>query len=180
VYCENAGTTQADPCPATVGGLPATSFWGAELGCDPYFTDWTQYDLVHIWNEGIIPGAAYAIQVVDETCSLASEDSYSTALTLTQSTWADLVSDCTTTPCGPPNGSTGIVDVTAVLDKFKNLTGNVQKVRADIEGSPAGDHRIPDRAINISDVTYCLGAFLGESYPAPGFPAPSPPPSCSP
>jgi hypothetical protein len=66
-----------------------------------------------------------------------------------------------------------------VLDKFKNLNGNVKKVRADIEGSPAGDHRIPDQSINISDVTYCLGAFLGEGYPPTGFPAPSDPPFCA-
>jgi hypothetical protein len=71
-----------------------------------------------------------------------------------------------------------IVDVTAQLDKWKNLPGNIQKVRGDIEGSPAGDHRIPDQATAITDVTYCLGAFLGESYPGPGFPPPSPPPSC--
>jgi hypothetical protein len=97
---------------------------------------------------------------------------------MTQSVWADLVQDCTTIPCKPPDGSTGIVDVTAVLDKFKNLPGNVIKARADLEGSPAGDHRIPDQAINITDVTYCLGAFLGETYPPPGFPAPGDPPVC--
>ncbi len=180
VYCENAGVAQADPCPEVVGELPSVDFWGAGLGCDPYFTDWTAYDVVHVWNEGIIPGASYDIQVVDDTCSLASEESYSTALTLTQSGWADLIQDCTTTPCKPPDGSTGIVDVTAILDKWKNLPGNVKKVRADIEGSPGGDHRIPDQAINITDVTYCLGAFLGETYPPPGFPTPSDPPACSP
>ena len=99
---------------------------------------------------------------------------------MTQSVWADLVQDCTTTPCKPPDGTTAIADVTAVLDKFKNLQGNVTKVRADIEGSPAGDHRIPDQSINITDVTYCLGAFLGETYPPPGFPAPGNPPVCGP
>ncbi len=179
-YCENAGVAQDDPCPDAVGGLPSTGFWGADLGCDPYFTDWTLYDTVHVWNEGIVPDATYDIQVVDETCSLAAEEDYSPALPMTQSAWSDLISNCTTTPCGPPDGSTGIVDVTAVLDKWKNLPGNVQKVRADIEGSPAGDHRVPDQAINITDVTYCLGAFLGDTYPAPGFPAPSDPPLCGP
>jgi hypothetical protein len=176
VFCENAGVPQATTCPISAGDLPRNWFWGAQLGCDPYLTDWTQYDIVHVFNEGIIPGASYDIQVVDSSCSLTSEASYSSTLTLAQSTWADLVQDCTTTPCKPPDGSTGIVDVTAVLDKFKNLSGNVMKVRADLEGSPSGDHRIPDQAINITDVTYCLGAFLGDTYPAPGFPPPSDPP----
>ena len=77
-----------------------------------------------------------------------------------------------------PNGVTGIMDVTAILDKWKNMPGNVTKARVDIEGSPSGDHRLPDQSINITDVTYCLGAFLGNTYPAPGFPPPSDPPLC--
>jgi hypothetical protein len=177
-YCENSGTVQGEPCPPQVGGLPRTWFWGAELGCDAHVTNWTQYDVVHVWDEGIIPAGEYDIQVIDASCSFEVEGNYSLPLSLVQSDWADLVQDCTTIPCGPPNGDTGIVDVTAILDKYKNLPGNVQKVRADIEGSPAGDHRIPDQAINITDVTYCLGAFLGETYPAPGFPPPSPAPVC--
>ncbi len=179
-YCENAGTSQADPCPTTVGELPSASFWGAQLGCDPHFGDWTQYDLVHVWHEGIIPDGVYELQVLDSTCSPEMEDGYSEVLTVTQSGWADLINNCTTIPCGPPDGNTGIVDVTAVLDKWKNLPGNVKKVRADLEGSPGGDHRLPDQAINITDVTYCLGAFLGDTYPPFGFPPPSDPPSCSP
>ncbi len=179
-YCENAGVAQLSPCPPAVGGLPSMEFWGARLGCDPYWTDWSQYDIVHVWDEGIVPDGVFDIQVVENSCPLAEEDGYSTAMTLTQSAWADLIQDCSTTPCKPPDGSTGIVDVTAILDKWKNLPGNVQKVRADIEGSPAGDHRIPDQSINITDVTYCLGAFLGDTYPGPGFPAPGNPPTCSP
>ncbi len=182
VYCENAGVSQPIPpateCPMAAGGLPQNWFWGAGLGCDPHWTDWTAYDVVHVFNEGIIPGGEYDIQVIDSTCSLDVDDNYSDALTMTQSAWADLIQDCTTTPCKPPDGSTGIVDVTAILDKWKNLPGNVKKVRADIEGSPGGDHRLPDQAINITDVTYCLGAFLGDTYPGPGFPLPSDPPDC--
>ena len=55
VYCENAGAVQTAPCPVGVGGLPQTWFWGASLGCDPYWTDWTQYDMVHVYDEGIVP-----------------------------------------------------------------------------------------------------------------------------
>ena len=67
-------------------------------------------------------------------------------------------------PCLPPDGTVGVTsDVTAILDKFKNLPGAVAKARADIE--PA----LPDQRINITDVTYCLDGFLGLPYP---FPAP--------
>jgi hypothetical protein len=165
-------------CPEVVGDLPSTTFWAAELDCDPVFTDWTAYDVVHVSNEGIIPGGVYGIQVVDDTCSLNAEESYSAPLTLTQSGWADLVVDCSTTPCGPPDGITAIVDVTAILDKYKNLPGNVTKARADIEGCPAGNCPVVDQLINISDVTYCLAAFLGDPYPPLGFPSPGDPPVC--
>jgi hypothetical protein len=175
-YCENSGTRQGAPCPIQVGDLSSTTLWASEMDCTPYYTDWTQYGVVHVFDEGITPGGVYDIQVINSAASLVIESNYSDPLTMIQSTWADLVKDCTTTPCGPPDGTTGIVDVSAVLDKFKNLTGNVIKARADLEGSPSGDHRIPDQMINITDVTYCLGAFLGQTYPAPGFPAPRPKP----
>jgi hypothetical protein len=188
VYCENAGTVQEWPfhCFNPLE-IPDQEFLGATAGCDPYYTDWT-YDYegwfvpqpaVHVFHEGIVPGGIYRVQLIDEHCSIDVEEYYSEQLVVTMSRWGDVVKDCTTHPCGPPDGNVGIVDVTAVLDKFKNYYGCVQKARADLEGSPAGDHRVPDQAINITDVTYCLGAFLGETYPAPGFPPPSPPP-CQP
>ncbi len=186
MYCENGGAVSPPPdCPSGVGGLPQTWFWGARLGCDPHFDFWSDYDMVHVFDEGIVPGGDYYLAVIEAGCMVPSDwetdpTLWSPFVLWTQSSWADLIEDCSTTPCKPPDGSTGIVDVTAVLDKWKNLPGNVKKVRADIEGSPAGDHRLPDQQINITDVTYCLGAFLGQQYPGPGFPDPSQPPDCGP
>lgn len=189
VYCEGGRTTPpyGDPawCTAAVGGLPRLWFWGAHLGCEPYFTDWSDRDqfpesgfdpVVHVFHEGIVPGATYTVQLIDSTCDIGQESDYSEPMPVTMSKWGDVVKDCTTFPCGPPDGSTGIVDVTAILDKYKRITGNVIKARADLEGSPSGDARIVDQSINITDVTFCLGAFLGATYPPPGFPPPSPPP----
>jgi hypothetical protein len=183
LYCENAGQSSG-ACSNQVGGLPSVDFLGATLGCERYMTDWTQYDVVHVFHEGIIPRGEYDVDIVEAGCIAAIPDwetnpeAWSPFVRWTQSKWADCVQDCTTTPCKPPDGSAAIADVTAILDKFKNLQGNVIKARADIEGSPAGDHRLPDQSINITDVTYCLGSFLGEQYPGPGFPPPSPPPVC--
>ncbi len=181
-YCENAGMSQPVPpatsCSHTVGGLPQTWFWGATLGCDPWWGDWTQYDVVHVFHEGIIPSAVYDIQVVEAGCALSQESSYSDPLRATTSAWGDAVGDCTTIPCGPPDGNKNLQDMTAFVDKWKNKPGNLTKARMDIEGSPAGDHRVPDQAACITDWTYCLGAFLGDTYPGPAFPLPSPPPGC--
>jgi formylglycine-generating enzyme required for sulfatase activity len=180
ICCEGAGVSCTPYCPTHVGGLPRIDFWAATLQCEPWWGDWTYYGAwpIHTYHEGIVPGAVYDIQVVEEGCDLADESSYSDPYRASTSRWGDVAGDCTTVPCSVPNDIAGIIDVTTVLDKFKNLPGNVIKARVDLEGSAAGDHRVPDRAINITDVTYCLGAFLGDSYPALGFPPPSGPPVC--
>ena len=49
-------------------------------------------------------------------------------------------------------------DVTAVLVKFQNV-GGPEKARSDMEPSNV------DFLINISDVTFVLNAFSGETYP---------------
>ncbi len=67
-------------------------------------------------------------------------------------------------------------DVTAVLDKFRNLEppdvscAPVSKTRADL------DWETPNQLIDISDATCCLDAFRGWSYPPPSFTPPGPPP----
>ncbi|UCC31164.1 MAG: hypothetical protein JSU86_02585 [Phycisphaerales bacterium] len=96
---------------------------------------------------------------------------------MTMSPWGDLIRNCTTCPCGPADGTVGIpTDVTAVLDKFKNLAPPtfpchaVTKVRADL------DWETPNQRIDISDVTFCLDAFRGFGYPPDAFADPQPPP----
>ncbi|UCC30253.1 MAG: hypothetical protein JSU86_18895, partial [Phycisphaerales bacterium] len=95
---------------------------------------------------------------------------------VTMSRWGDVVRSCATWPCTPPDGVVGIpTDVTALLDKFKNLgppTFNpaLRKARADL------DWETPNKRIDISDVTFCLDAFRGVLYPPPAFAAPQPPP----
>ena len=67
-------------------------------------------------------------------------------------------------------------DVTAVLDKFRNLEppevvcAPVSKTRAD------HDWETPNQLIDISDATCCLDAFRGVPYPPPSFTPPGPPP----
>lgn len=82
---------------------------------------------------------------------------------MTTSLWGDLLETCAVTPCSPPNGEVGIpTDVTAVLDKFKNLEGAPIKARCDLEPDS------PDLAVNISDVSAALDAFRGFPYPFDG------------
>ncbi|UCC30584.1 MAG: hypothetical protein JSU86_20610 [Phycisphaerales bacterium] len=162
MYCENAGKKRP-PCPP---GQPMTEFKAATLQCNAEVREWSAEGVVHVFHEGIIPGGVYHVQAVDKTCELDLDSSYSDPLIVQMSPWGDLVTDCTTCPCGPPDGVVGIpTDVTAVLDKFRNLAPPsvpcpaVSKVRADL------DWATPNQRVDISDVTFCLDAFRGFEYP---------------
>ncbi|UCC29966.1 MAG: FG-GAP repeat protein, partial [Phycisphaerales bacterium] len=165
-FCENAGKT-TPPCPAA---QPSDEFTAATLQCEPHFRDWSVVGYFHVYHEGIIPGGRYQIQAVEESCDIGLEESYSAPLELTMSRWGDLVRDCTTCPCGAPDGTVGIpTDVTAALDKFKNLEppsipcAAVTKARADL------DWETPNQRVDISDVTFSLDAFRGAQYPPESF-----------
>jgi hypothetical protein len=169
--CENAG--QATPPPggcAPAPGEPASSFTAAMLQCEPHYTDWTVGGTVHVYGAAIVPGGRYEVRAIHEYCDPGLSENYSPAFELPTSVWGDLVSDCSTYPCGAPDGTVGVsTDVTAALDKFKNLEGAPTKTRCDIEPG------VPDLVVNITDVTCSLDAFRGQGYP---FGPTAPPPLC--
>ena len=160
VFCENAGQVNPPCAPAE----PRTEWTGATLQCSAEVRDWSAEGVVYVYHEGIIPGGQYDVQVANSECDLAADASYSEPLEMTQSRWGDLVSNCVTCPCGPPDGSVGIpTDVTAVLDKFKNLA--LFDCYAPVKVRAEHDRCTPDQRIDIPDVMFCLDAFRGFPYP---------------
>ncbi len=179
--CENSGQVRCPNPPtctgcATAGGMAREWFWAAGLVCDKnsaHYMDWTTIDVVHLFHEGFVPQGVYDIQLVDSSCPLQDEDSYSVPLTMTQARWGDV--------CGPgPGGACSAVadgsvdvqnDVLGVLGKFAN-TFPLQKARADIDPGDDGFNNGPDLKVNVAnDVLFALDAFTGAPYPfAPGDP----------
>ncbi len=127
--------------------------------------DWSTVGDLHVSDDEIVPNAVYDVQAIDCDCDFGDEANYSAPLTITTSIWGDVVRNCAVYPCGPPDGVVGIpTDVTAILDKFKNLeppafSPSILKSRGDL------DWNVPNRRIDISDVTFCLDAFRGVTYP---------------
>ncbi len=147
--------------PANVPGWPTLVV--AALDCEPFYTDWSTSGTVHVYHEYIVPSGMYEIQSVIEGCHVGLESSYSAPLTMATSAWGDLVDNCATPPCGPPDGVVGVAtDVTAVVDKFKNLPGSPHKTRTDLEPAHV------DHLLNITDLVFAVDAFLGMPYPFPG------------
>lgn len=166
--CENGGEDVPPPsgCSPTPG-LANDSFMAAPLECEPVFGDWGSIGTVHVFGDAVVPGGEFGIQAISFGCYQAGLPNYSIPLPVTSSMWGDLVSDCSTTPCGPPDGDVSLIrDCVAILDKFVNGPRAVIKARADLEPGT------PDQKINITDVVLCIGAFVGDPYPGPG------PPDC--
>jgi len=135
-------------------------FTGARLACEPVFLDWSTLGTVDVFDDEIVPGAVYAVQAIDLACGQSAEAYYSAPLTLMTSRWGDLVGRCYVTPCTPPDGTVDMIsDVTAVLDKFKNLPGAPTKARADLAGA------VPNAIVDMADVALVLDAFRGFAYP---------------
>ncbi len=151
---ENAGVTD----PSQAAGFP--TFLLAPTQCDPFYTDWASLGPVAVTGDFVVPGATYQLQEINIFCDPQLETAYSFPLEVHTSRWGDVTGGCETFPCTPPDDSVDVtIDVTAIVNKFKNLSGSLPKARADLEPG------VPDQLINIQDVTVNLDAFRGFSYP---------------
>jgi len=114
---------------------------------------------VHVTDDEIVPNARYELQVIDCTCDPADEANYSAPLSITTSRWGDLVG---MNNAQPPNGTVDFVDVSGVVDKFKNSAGAPIKSRTDV----APD--VPNRVVDFVDIPGVVDAFRGRPYPYNG------------
>ncbi len=194
----NACSTDVDCCGAA-GPLPRNWFWAAPLKCDTedaHFMDWHGecdggtcvggllegdscatdddcVDVVHLFHEGFVPDGVYDVQVVDSSCSLQEEGSYSAPLTMTQALWGDICGSGPGGACtGVADGSADVAqDVLGLIDKFQNINA-LQKSRADLVPGDNGNNNGPDFKVTIAgDALFALDAFQGFPYPfTPGDP----------
>ncbi len=144
---------------------PPPHFWAATLQCGtPYYDDWTQYGIVHVYHDGIVPGAAYHVQAISDDCNTNDPDSYSTPLTINTSRAGDIVgnSGCPVVPCDPPQGVINFVDISACVEKFKNTPIAPQKARADVINTNIGAPP-PDQKIDFVDIVAVVSWFAPPS-----------------
>ena len=167
-YCENSG--QATPPPQGCGPAPGhwPTHWASTLQCDPHYRYWSTLGVVHMFHEGIIPGATYEIQSIETGHDISVEDNFSAPVEIHTSIWGDVVRNCATYPCSPPDGSVDVAtDITALVDKYRNLWGAVMQARGDLVHFSGGP--VPDQRTFVVDVTHALDAFRGFGYPfSPG------------
>lgn len=146
------------------GSVPPT-FVGAALTCDPVYLDWGATGTLHVYGEVLVPEGTYEVRAIHQSCFTGANNNYSAAVIFDASLWGDIVSDCSVTPCGPPDGDADFDDISALVDKFRNLLHAPVKARADI--AP----RLPDRVVDFIDIAWAVDAFRGPPY---SFPPPEP------
>jgi hypothetical protein len=144
------------------GSTRGSSFWAAAARDTPYYTDWGDFDLLHVYGDAFVPGALYGVEAILETCDTGMEGAYSVPLAVETSRWGDIVGDCAQTPCSGPDGEVNFDDLASLVDKFTNAPGAPIKARADI--API----VADRIIDFVDISSAVGAFRGLPYPYDG------------
>lgn len=152
--------------------------WRAGLQCQPYFSDqWDTGEPVFVSSNWLSPEGVYLVDAIEVGCwslidghvqSATTREMpgihFSKPITLATSPWGDVAGKDNSAP----DGVVDMLDVTAVLDRFRNLAGAVEIHRADL--SPA----VPDGVVDFSDISQVINAFRGEPYPFA-----SDPPDCS-
>ena len=151
-----------------VAGKPDSTpptFKLADLQCDPFFADWTQFGVVYVRSESFVPLGLYDLQAIDNTCAPENELDYSGPLPVTLSRWGDAVG---TNNAASPQGTVDFNDISSVVDKFKGLPGAPSKSRADVAPS------LPDKIVDFQDIPSIVDAFRGLAYPYAGPPVADP------
>jgi Zn-dependent metalloprotease len=147
---------------AGLAGETPPTFTGARLQCEPVFADWGSMGVVRVFDDEIVPEAAYQIQAVDLACGVSGEQYYSSALTVVTGLWGDVVGDCVVLPCGLPDGDVDFDDISAIMDKFRNLRDAPIKAQVDLGPD------VPDRVVDFADIALVVDAFCGTLYPFDG------------
>jgi len=128
-------------------------FAAAELQCAPYYTQWESWGTVSVSAADVVPGARYAIQMIEAGCDLIDEGSYSGPLNVPTAVWGDVTA---------PVNVTNFTDIFAIVVKFQDKPGAVSKPYADLQPN------IPNRVVNFLDVSQDVAAFQSKPYPFSG------------
>ncbi len=142
--------------------------WAARLGPDPVYLDWSTYDVVDVFNAGLVGEGVYDVQAIKAGDLIAVEECYSAPLTVRLSELGDVVGNRTAPPPqSPPQCVCDFNDISGCVDKFKNTPSAPRKARADLVNSTITLPE-PDRKIDFVDITCAVECFRGHPCALPG------------
>ena len=145
---------------AGTGGDTEPTFLGANLQCTPAYTDFGVLGTVCVFDDAIVPSGVYDVQAIIEGCAAAVEPNYSEPLGVsTSGRWGDVTGGWNGMEWLPPDGTVDFTDITAVVEKFRNLPDALTKARADLVGE------VPDSLVDFMDISAVVDGFKGFGYP---------------
>lgn len=144
------------------------SFVAARLQCTPYYADWASFGTVHVFGAEILPSSTYELRTYAWSCR-GTEDACSNVSSPIEARtrrWGDV-----SEPFTPPTSTIqpDSLDVTALLNKFRNVPGSPSKSVAQVQPN-ALELNVDVGALDIVAV---VDAFRGLMYPYSG-PCPCP------
>ncbi len=152
---------------------PGPTMWAATLDCEPFYTDWSAYDVVDIFDATIVPNGMYEIQLIRQGDPVV-EGCYSDPLTVHLSEPGDVVGSRTAPPPqSPPECDCNFNDITACVDKFKNDPTAPRKARTDLINATISLPK-PDQKVDFVDVSCAVECFRGSPCLLPGPPQDDP------
>lgn len=145
--------------------IPPASFNCASLQTTPVFRDWDGIlggAPLHVRGVELVPSSTYELTQVPSWCAgtEATCADRSDPLIVNTQRWGDVVAPFQAP--APPLTQPNILDIAAILDKFRGVLGAVIVARADIQPN------LPTFVINIADIASGVDAFRALAYPFPG------------
>jgi len=142
---------------------PPSTFKCATLQCMPTYLDWSAVlgdATLHVRGSEIVPSSTYLIRHVPFACRGTEVECAATSdpLTITTQRWGDVIEPFQDVTPGAPLTQPNIIDVAAVVDKFKNIPTATTEARADL--TPA----LPDGVTNVADIVGVVDGFKGLVY----------------
>lgn len=134
------------------------TFMGAALQCEPFYTHWSDIDLLHVYGSEIVPSSEYEVQILHEHCiDFLDELNYSEILTIPTGKWGDVIEPYFSEL--ENSAQPDIDDVTAVVAKFLS-------VLVPLKSHSQLEPNIPDPSQNVSidSVLRAVDAWLGSHY----------------
>jgi len=117
-------------------------------------------DPVRVSGIDVVPETDYKVHVASGSIgspTLSASASASTTM------WGDVVGDFDGLDWTPPDDVADFVDISSVVDAFRNDSDAPAVFRADLAGASGSECR-PDRGIDFLDITGAVDAFRGISH----------------
>lgn len=124
--------------------LFGTTFIASPLVCEPYYQDWSNINLLHIFGDEIVPSSIYNIVSINQ-----NQESIPLVVETTQ--WGDI----------DGNNQVNVLDISKIVDKVKDLPGALSKVQTQLEPQNLN----PAANVNVLDIATAVDSLKSKPYP---------------